>query len=375
MSTSSLQVATVDPTPFSLSDRTLMDFTGNVSSILDNRFQAMGSGAGDATASLFSDQPLAYASGSKAGTQSAGAAAALAYADPMPVRDAAVAYSNGMTLWGRGFGGHRSQPASGVLLGATTDYYGGLVGGDGRVSPSLRVGAFLGGGSIDTQVNLGMDHDTSTIAFGGLFARKDFGASFLALAVQAGHSWNDEARTINNNLAPNGIETAKASFGGWFIAPEVTLGHAFEMPTTDGSFTLTPSVRLRYLHANFDGYTESGSTANLTVGARALDDFEERAQLKATMTHALASGKVLTTEVHGGVLGSQRVGGSTVSATLLSQAISFATPGAKTVWGGYAGAGLALHMGRTTVSLSGEFTHYSDDSNVLAAEAGVSLAF
>ena len=376
VSTSSLQVVTVDPTPFALTDRTLMDFTGSVSAILDDRFHAMGGvGTGQGVAYMPVNQALAYLSGSKADTRSAGAAAALAYADPMPAQGASVAYSDGTTLWGRGFGGHRDQPASGVLLGSTTNFYGGLIGGDKQLSSTLRFGAFLGGGNIDTQVNLGMDHDTSNIAFGGLFARKDFGASFLSLAVQAGHSWNDEARTINNNTLPNGIETAKASFGGWYVAPEATLGHAFQMPASDGSFVLTPSVRLRYLHAAFDGYTESGSTANLTVGSRALDDFEERAQLKATMTHALASGNVLTTDVHGGVLGSQRLGGSTISATLLSQAIPFATPGANNVWGGYAGAGLALHAGRATFSLSGEFTHYSDNSNVLAAEGGVSLAF
>ncbi len=147
------------------------------------------------------------------------------------------------------------------------------------------------------------------------------------------------------------------------------------MPAREGTFTLTPSVRLRYLHAAFDGYTETGSTANLTVGARSLDNFEERVQLKATTERALASGSVLTTDLHGGVIGSQRLGGSTINATLLSTAIPFATPGAKDVWGGFAGAGLALRTGRTTFSLAGEVTHYSDSSTVFAAEGGVSLAF
>ncbi len=256
-----------------------------------------------------------------------------------------------------------------------TGYYGGLFGGDRQVSPTLRLGAFLGGGHTDTHIDPSMGRDTSTIAFGGLLARKDFGASFLTLAVQGGGSWNDETRTINNNTVTGGIETARASFGGWYVNPEVTLGRGFAMSTADGAFVLTPSVRLRYLHAAFDGYTETGSAANLTVGDRFLDDFEERVQLKATTTRALASGTVLTTDVHGGAVGSQRLGSSTINATLLSQAIPFATPGAKDVWGGFAGAGLALRIGRTTLTASGEFAHYSNKTNVLTAEGSVAVSF
>ena len=333
-----VRVVTVDPTSFALTGRTLMDFTGSVSAILDGRVNAMGSSAGQAVAALLSEQPLAYVvrQQDRYAERRRRDRSCLCRPDAGPGARP-CAYSDGTTLWGRGFGGHRDQPASGVLLGATTDYYGGLIGGDRQLSPTLRLGAFLGGGNTDTQVNLGMDHDSSTVAFGGVYARKDFGAGFLGVAVQAGHSSNDESRTVNNNtVSGTGIETAKASFGGWYIAPEATLGRAFQMPASEGSFVLTPSVRLRYLHAAFDGYTETGSTANLTVGARSLDNFEERVQLKATTERALASGSVLTTDLHGGVIGSQRLGGRTINATLLSQAIPFATPGAKNVWGGYA---------------------------------------
>src|SRR5258707_5630481 len=42
-------------------------------------------------------------------------------------------------------------------------------------------------------------------------------------------------------------------------------------------FTLTPEFKVRLVAAQFDGYTETGSSANLTVGSRTVQGLEERA--------------------------------------------------------------------------------------------------
>jgi hypothetical protein len=71
------------------------------------------------------------------------------------------------------------------------------------------------------------------------------------------------------------LESTTASFGGWFVSPEIAYGYRYVL-TCDWS--LTPAARVRYVAAQFDGFTESGSTAN----ARTLQKVEERGDLTLT---------------------------------------------------------------------------------------------
>lgn len=141
------------------------------------------------------------------------------------------------------------------------------------------------------------------------------------------------------------------------------------------SYTLTPSLNFRYLHASFDGYTESGTTAPLTVDGRAVDDFEQRGEVKLSRTQVFGGTGALTTSVFGGVLGQQRAGDSTVAAALLGQAIPFALPGKDTVWGGYGGAGLAWHSGQVSLFVSGQYLGLSDSSSVVSGQGGIRFVF
>jgi outer membrane autotransporter protein len=138
---------------------------------------------------------------------------------------------------------------------------------------------------------------------------------------------------------------------------------------------LTPSLKLRYLYASFDGYTESGTTAPLTVGNRTVNDFEERGQLKLASTHIFKPTEVIMTSIYGGVLGVQRAGSTTIDATLLGQAIPFATPGKDDVWGGFGGAGLEWRTGRVVLYASTEYLALSDDSSVVSGQGGIRVAF
>jgi outer membrane autotransporter protein len=142
-----------------------------------------------------------------------------------------------------------------------------------------------------------------------------------------------------------------------------------------GAYTLTPSLNVRYLHASLNGYTETGTTAPLTVGDRTVDSFEERAQLKLTRTQVFAPGEALKTSLFGGALADQRVGGNTIDAVLLGQAIPFATPGNDSVWGGFGGASLEWRTGRVTLFASAEYLTLSDSSSVLSGQGGVRVAF
>ncbi len=368
------RVVTIDPTPFAMTDRNLMDFTRSVSSVLGDRFAGMGSvPAGPA---------LGFAGESDANTRLADAFADIpglsAYAaDGAVFKNPTVQYTDGSTVWGRGFAGQRVQQADGdTLLHTLNQFYGGMIGGDWQAQANLRLGAFVGGGRTRSSEELNMGDQNSDLFFGGLFGRYDWGASFLGLALQGGHSNTDTSRNINNNLAPGGIETAKASYEGWYISPEAMYGFHYGLGALAGAtYTLTPSVNLRYLYASFDGYTESGTTAPLTVGTQTVSDFEERAQLKLSRTQMFAPAEALMTHIYGGVLGVQRAGSTTVDATLLGQAIPFAVPGKDDLWGGFGGAGLEIRTGQVALFASAEYLALSDKSSVVSGQGGIRVAF
>jgi outer membrane autotransporter protein len=191
--------------------------------------------------------------------------------------------------------------------------------------------------------------------------------------VQGGHSQNSTIRNINNNLIAGGQETATASFGGWFISPELAFGERFALPD---NWSLTPAARVRYVAAEFAGFTESGSTANLTVGDRMLQDIEERGDLTLTHTMTTANWGQSSLSIHAGVLGLQRTGGDSVNAILLGEALAFATPGKSNVGGVYVGGGFEwCALQRVAVFATGEYTAMSDSSSTVTGKAGVRVGF
>jgi hypothetical protein len=77
-----------------------------------------------------------------------------------------------------------------------------------------------------------------------------------------------------------------------------------------------------------------------------------------------------------GAIGQQRAGSGTVNATLLGQALAFATPGRSDVAGGYVGASADWHM-RNDLSLfaSTEYQALSDSSSTITGMAGLRYGF
>jgi hypothetical protein len=227
-----------------------------------------------------------------------------------------------------------------------------------------------------SSVDLNFGDTKSNTVFAGMYAHYSKGMFFAQAALQGGHSTNDTARNINNNLAPGGIETAKANFGGTYFSPEATLGLNFGLGSLHGaSYTLTPSVNARYLVSQFDAYTESGSTANLSVGSRVSQNVEEKGQLKLTGMRVIAANQMVMGNAFVGVLGVQRIGGATVDATLLGQEIPFATPGKSNVLGGFGGLGMEWRSGNVTLFGSAEYTRFSDQSSIISGRGGVKIAF
>jgi outer membrane autotransporter protein len=178
---------------------------------------------------------------------------------------------------------------------------------------------------------------------------------------------------VANNLVVNGAESATASYSGAFFTPEIAYG--WHLQLGDG-VVLTPAARLRYVAGWFGGYTETGSMQALTVGSRTVQDLEERLEATVSKSGPTPWGQQIESHATFGVLGLERVGGTTVSSTLIGVPLSFAVPGQNDVVGGYVGTGLDLHISAsTTVFSSADFTIYSDKSRTGTARGGVRVSF
>jgi Autotransporter beta-domain len=320
------RVAVLDPTAFALADRALMNFTGGISAMLQGRFNGMPTGPGGTTATSFApttpsvidDEHAAFA-----GIPSL----AMAYASD-PTRNmfgkapAAVPYYD-TVIWANGFGGQRRQEADGLILKATDTAFGGAIGVDRLFTPGVRLGAFIGGGAGRVKVDFDTQVTDTTYVFGGGYGRIDWVSRFLDFALYVGSANNKSTRGIANNLVPGGFEFATASYNGWFISPDVTYG--VRIPVMD--LVVTPRARVRYVAGILDGYTETGSAQNLTVGTRNLQDVEERLEVELSKVAPAVWGGTIKTTANVGAIGLQRLGDTNINTVLLGQNLAFVTPG------------------------------------------------
>ena len=369
------QVAVLDPTAIALADRSLMFVTGGVSQMLRDRFSGITTGGGGQSAMSFA-APDSFGVAEQAQAPFANIpSVAMSYAsDPKPIlgkAPAAAPYYD-TTVWTSGFGGERIQDAYGSILPATETAFGGAIGVDRSFGWDWRLGAFLGGGFGREAVELNVQTVDTDYFFGGVYGHVDWAAQFLNLALYGGSMSNASTRGVANNLAPGGFQSATANYGGWFISPELTYG--IHIPGND--FVWTPRIIVRYVGGSIDGFTETGSAQNLSLGAQAINDVEERAEIEFSKVMPASFGGTFKTTADIGVIGLERVGNSNINAVLLGQNLAFVTPGAASAVGLVVGGAVQYRpTPSVALYLSAEGTVMSDNSVTGALAGGARISF
>jgi outer membrane autotransporter protein len=273
----------------------------------------------------------------------------------------------GNLVWTRAFGGAQFNDPYGTASGQRS-YSGGAMFGYDWHTDGWRVGGFAGLGRVRTNQTLSSDYVTTDTVFGGVYGRRSLG-KFNLDATFAGGSLNEHTRRFVNN----GTEIARGDFNGYFMSPEAALGYNIDLG--DG-LTATPTGRFRYVGAFLNGYTETGSSQNVTYGSSFSNMLEERAEVRLTRTVKSTDGLTSSFYVQAAAIAAQRVGPANFSASVLGT--SFA------VGDGYARskAGASLGVG-FTYKVAPQFDLYgsldgaafTDKSYSVSARGGFKVAF
>lgn len=301
------RIAVVDPTMFSTQDEGLADLTGGISSTVLTRLSSARSG-GVAGATVSRPPRMSYKDGG--------------YVDPADSARAA---------WAQRFGSIREQPGEGLAFDTDQRVSGVVSGVDAAWSARTRAGAFLGGSRGRAEHAFGTQESDVDSFFGGAYVSTLRGRTAFDLVLTGGRSNYEDERDVANNLAPGGIETARADYDGWFVSPEVTMTRPF-WPL---GRRVEQIVTLRYAGLFLDGFNETGASA-FAVGDREVHLGVARAALALPFVRRSEDGGRSKLTLTGGVEGRSQFGDEDIPGVLLGQDIVFEAGGEGDVIAGFA---------------------------------------
>lgn len=286
-------------------------------------------------------------------------------------------------FWIEGFGAYRQDQSN--RTGSDFDsLIGGLVAGvDVPLDAMTSVGVMAGFSASTSENEINTQSTDATSYFGGIYASTQAGGIFWDASLTVGYTDYDAERITANNLVANGLETASADFGGWFINPQVTLTREAANPLAGSNLgslmatsTLEQSLTLAYAGLFLDGYTETGTTNPLTLDDRSVHVASARASLALPFEAIHANDARTTLRLIGGLEARIQFGDDTISGTLLGQAVS--TTLDEDAFTGGAFLGLAGEYETTsglTAYANVEAMLETDMAYQISATAGLRIAF
>ncbi|CAI9418290.1 hypothetical protein ANOBCDAF_04198 [Pleomorphomonas sp. T1.2MG-36] len=269
----------------------------------------------------------------------------------------------GNLFWMRGFGGASHDDFS----DASATHYGLALGVD-HIFDQTRIGVMAGVGHLKSRTEGRTSEADGDTAFGGVYMRQPLSGFMLDASVIAGGIFSDTTREVNA-----GTETARGSYDGWFVSPELALSRAYAL--SEG-WTLTPRGSVRYTYGSFESYTETDSSQNLTYDDRSAQAVEGVFELKLSRTHQFDNGKVATVSLSAAALDTYNLGNSDLNASLAGTDFSVSTLGDRNQVGGRLGVDAEFKLDAQTSMMAGfSASRYTDDSWAYAANAGLRLKF
>lgn len=377
VSSDSLKAASIDPTSFSTLGHRLMTFSDSVSFAVPDIVPHLKTG-GTNSVMLYAETPLLneqtpdpYRHMADIATPDGSASGTFA--------NHTNTLSDESTVWARAFGGYAINGRDQEISRTTSQFFGGLIGQTWSSNAKIQVGAYVGAGASNYQIDRDIGEGGANLIFTGVFARNAFGAAFMNSDLQIGNSMNSDTRRINNNLVDNGIELATGHYNGVYVAPELASGINLPLQIPFfGRLTLTPSLHVKYLFVLLGGYTETGATDNLSVERRETQNFEGRAEIKLGDAVSIAATRVPTLikySLYGGISEFWKIGSEHIRGALLEEPFQFNTLTGHTSVSGYGGAKFELSQGQTSVFLGVEYSNSGEGSSAFEGKGGVNISF
>jgi hypothetical protein len=355
-----VQVVAVDPAAFASFDDALTALTSGIGQSVQSRQTALRSDSGFSFAAIEESRLAAFSN-----------------FDDRPA-------TNPNRFWIEGFGAYRHDQSD--RTGSNFDHLtGGMVAGvDVPVDAITRVGVMAGFAAGRSQNETGTQETDTMSYYAGVYASTEALGLAWDTSLTVGYTDYDQERVTANNLIANGLETASADFGGWFVNPQVTVTNStptgfsptdtallgFALPTIEQSLTLA------YAGLFVDGYTETGTTNPLTLDDRAIHIASARAALALPFQAAHTGGAATTLRLIGGIEARTRFGDDAISGTLLGQSVTTALDDKDVTLSAFLGlSGEYQTTSALTAYANAEILLENNASYRLSATAGLRIAF
>src|SRR3569623_2378957 len=225
--------------------------------------------------------------------------------------------------------------------------YGGVgAGSHARLSSMLTLGGMGGLVQVTSSSLNGDEVLNSTTGSLGLYGSAQFGVADVDFSLLAGVSGNQSNRLV---VAGGTTEKAVGNFLSGVVSPMLAV--SVPVLSKDGT-TVSLTGSGSYTAGLVAGYSETGSSMNLTVGSQTIQVVDARLGLATKLLIASADGGAYSLTTKAGVFATSNFGSSSGPVTVLGQTTQLNTPGS-TAYGVYTGGGgegaitQTLHLGLT----------------------------